>query len=53
MKTIAGRILRDLGRKLDLQGVISHVKVLEICRKILLQKRGSSNKIYSLHEPEE
>jgi IS5 family transposase len=52
VKTIAGRVLRDLERKLKTVGIITYERVLDICNKIIAQKRGSSNKIYSIHEPE-
>jgi transposase, IS5 family len=52
VKTIAGRILRDLERKLYLAGISEYKGIFDIYQKVLLQKRGSSNKIYSLHEPE-
>lgn len=48
VKTIAGRLVRELERKLtpDL-----HQNTLELFKKVLLQKKSDSNKIYSLHEP--
>ena len=52
VKTIAGRMLRDLERKLYAEGITEYVQALEICHKVIAQKRGSSNKVYSLHEPE-
>jgi len=52
VKTIAGRMLRDLERKLYSAGIIVYKDVIDIYQKVLLQKRDSSNKIYSLHEPE-
>lgn len=48
IKTIAGRLVRELERKLA-PGL--HQDTLELFKKILLQKRADSNKIYSLHEP--
>jgi IS5 family transposase len=47
VKTIAGRLVRELERKLT-PG--SHQDTLELFKKVLLQKRADSNKIYSLHE---
>lgn len=52
IKTIAGRLVRELGRNLDEQRRLKHQVQLDIYQKILLQKRGDSNKIYSLHETE-
>jgi len=49
LKTIAGRLVRDLERKLIKKEKYS--KDIEIFFKILSQQRGDKNKIYSLHEP--
>jgi IS5 family transposase len=50
LKTIAGRLVRELDRKLPID---SHQRAsLIIFRKVLDQTRNSKNKIYSLHEPE-
>jgi IS5 family transposase len=48
VKTIAGRLVRELERKLA-PGL--HQDTLELFKKVLLQKKPDSNKIYSLHEP--
>jgi IS5 family transposase len=48
MKTIAGRLVRELDRKLPAD---LHQTNLALFRKVLKQKRDDSNKIYSLHEP--
>lgn len=48
IKTIAGRLVRELERKLT-PGL--HQDTLELFKKVLLQKKSDSNKIYSLHEP--
>jgi IS5 family transposase len=48
IKTIAGRLVRELERKLT-PGL--HQDTLELFKKVLAQKRADSNKIYSLHEP--
>ncbi|MFH1049674.1 MAG: IS5 family transposase [bacterium] len=52
IKTIAGRLFRELNRKLSQEIKEAISKQLEIMDKILSQKRDSKNKIYSLHEPE-
>lgn len=52
IKTIAGRLQRELCRKLSPSALERHQQQLNIYRKVLHQKRGDSNKIYSLHEPE-
>lgn len=48
IKTIAGRLVRELERKL-IAGL--HQDTLELFKKVLAQKKADSNKIYSLHEP--
>jgi IS5 family transposase len=49
LKTIAGRLVRELERKLP----ASHrfVDTLKLCRRVLAQKRHDPDKLYSLHEP--
>lgn len=48
VKTIAGRLVRELERKL-LPSL--HQDTLGLFNKVLLQKKTDSHKIYSLHEP--
>lgn len=48
IKTIAGRLVRELERKLT-PGL--HQSTLELFKKVLAQKKSDSNKVYSLHEP--
>ena len=52
IKTIAGVLVRELYRKLPAERLSHHVAKLTIYEKVLSQKRGDSNKIYSIHEPE-
>ncbi len=52
IKTIAGRLVRELNRKLTTAAFEKHKPQLDIYQKVLTQKRSDSNKIYSLHEPE-
>ena len=52
IKTIAATLVRELGRKLSLDHLGKHLPHLKLYWKVLLQKRGDSNKIYSLHEPD-
>jgi IS5 family transposase len=47
-KTIAGRLVRELGRKLPAG---RHAEPLELYRRVLAQPRHDKDKIYSLHEP--
>lgn len=49
IKVIAGRLVRELGRKLP-EG--AYAQELALYQRVLLQTRQSKNKIYSLHEPE-
>ena len=49
VKTIAGRLVRDLDRKLP---PIHFFRInLQLYNKVLAQQKTDSNKIYSLHEP--
>ncbi len=52
IKVIAGRLLRDLSRKLPLGRLGIYLADLKLYQRVLSQKRGDSNKIYSLHEPD-
>lgn len=51
IKTIAGRLVRDVERKLPSASLAKHSNDLELFKKVLSQKRSDSNKVYSLHEP--
>ena len=51
IKTIAGRQTRDIERQFDSQQRHKYKELLIIINKILVQKRGDKNKIYSIHEP--
>jgi IS5 family transposase len=48
IKTIAGRLVRELDRKLPPS---LHQSILTLFKKVLAQKKTDSDKIYSLHEP--
>lgn len=50
LRTTAGRLVRELERNLGQNR--QHDELLSIFKKILLQRRNSSHKIYSIHEPE-
>ncbi len=52
IKTIVGRLVREIARNLDEQRLLQHQTQLDIYQKVLLQKRSDSNKIYGLHESE-
>lgn len=51
IKTIAGRLVRELERKLPAQALLNHSSNLALFNKVLSQTRGDSNKTYSIHEP--
>ena len=51
IKTIAGRLTRELERKLTSQSLQKWGNDLELFHRVLAQKKSDSNKIYSLHEP--
>ena len=52
IKIIAGRLVRDIARKLPLERLGIHLPKLKLFQKVLSQKRGDTNKVYSLHEPD-
>lgn len=52
LKTIAGRLIRELRRKLVDGALAYHQSDLDLFEKIITQKQKDKNKIYSLHEPE-
>lgn len=49
VKTIAGRLVRELERKL---AAGSYATQLALYQRVLAQKRQDRNKVYSLHEPD-
>ncbi|MHA1665515.1 MAG: IS5 family transposase, partial [Candidatus Njordarchaeales archaeon] len=51
LKTIAGRLIRELRRKLSEELLSKHEEDLRLFERVLTQKKGDKNKIYSLHEP--
>jgi IS5 family transposase len=51
IQIIAGRLIREIARKLSIAGLGKHLKNLKLFQRVLSQKRGDSDKIYSLHEP--
>jgi IS5 family transposase len=52
IKIIAGRLVREIARKLPLERLGIYLPHLKIYQRVLSQKRSDSNKIYSLHEPD-
>ena len=51
LKTIAGRLLRELERTLPTESLEIHQKNIDLFYRILAQKRTDKNKIYSIHKP--
>jgi len=51
IKTIAGRLVRDLERKMTDDQLAFYGRKLEIFHQVLEQQRYTKNKIYSIHEP--
>ena len=51
LKTIAGRLLRELERKLSQDALKRYEEELKLYWKVLQQKRTDKDKIYSLHKP--
>lgn len=49
IKTIAGRLVRELRRKLSAEGLERHRENISIFERVLAQKKDDKNKIYSLH----
>lgn len=52
LKTIAGRLVRELDRQLSAEALNAHQESLNLYRRVLRQKKTDQNKIYSLHAPE-
>ncbi len=51
LKTIAGRLLRELKRKLSEDTFIKYKVEIDFYKEVLSQKRKDKNKRYSLHKP--
>jgi IS5 family transposase len=52
IKTIAGRLLRELRRKMPTEKLEKYSKEIEIMERVLKQKRNDKDKVYSIHEPD-
>lgn len=52
LKTIAGRVVRELERKIKDEQKQKYTEKMEIFNKILTQKKNDKEKIYSIHEPQ-
>jgi IS5 family transposase len=51
IKVIAGRVVRDVERKIDISLNPKYKEQFEIFNKVLVQQKNSEGKIYSLHQP--
>lgn len=51
LKTIAGRLLRELERKLPSELLLQYQQEFDLYRRVLAQKRSDKDKVYSLHKP--
>ena len=51
IKIIAGRLIREMARKLPLERLGAYLTHLKLFQRVLSQKRDDTDKIYSLHEP--
>jgi transposase, IS5 family len=51
LKTIAGRLIRELERELSAEQMKLHQKELTFYKQIINQKRTDKDKIYSIHKP--
>lgn len=51
LKTIAGRLIRELERKLTTVQLEKYADEINLFIQVLAQKRSDKNKIYSLHKP--
>ncbi|MES2355702.1 MAG: IS5 family transposase [Pseudomonadota bacterium] len=52
LRTLLGRVLRDVERKLPAQWRVRAQKLLTIARRIHQQQRADTGKVYSVHAPE-
>ena len=51
LRVIAGRLVRELERKLEKNVLVNYLEDLELYKKVLAQTRYTKNKIYSLCKP--
>lgn len=51
LRTLGGRLVRELERKLSAEALETHRGDLELYKRALYQQCQDKNKIYSLHEP--
>ena len=51
LRTIAGRLIRELRRKLSSEKLAAYQLSLLLYERAIIQQRSDKNKIYSLHKP--
>ncbi len=51
LKTVSGRLLREIQRKMAVEQQEYYAEKFALYQRMLNQKRGDKNKLYSLHEP--
>lgn len=51
LKTISGRLLREIRGKMTEEQLEQYAEKIALYQRMLSQKRGDKNKLYSLHEP--
>jgi len=52
LKTIAGRLMRDVERKLPAATFSRYAELFKIFERVMCQGKNSSAKVYSIHEPQ-
>jgi len=52
LKTIAGRLVREIQRKLPAERLLTYQGKINIYEKVLSQQQHDQHKIYSLHQPQ-
>ena len=51
LRTIAGRLLRELGRKLTDEQLAAYKQHMALYWQVITQQRSDADKVYSLHKP--
>ena len=51
LRTIAGRLIRELRRGLPEDRQAAHARWLELAERVITQQRSDKDKLYSLHKP--
>jgi transposase, IS5 family len=51
LRTLAGRVIRELERKLPEAALQRHASWIELASQVITQQRHDKDKVYSLHKP--